>query len=92
MAKKTQERLKEKDWQVGTVSDFLALSPEEERLVEIKLAFSQSLKGRRKAKMTQTELASKLGSSQPRVARAENRHDRVNQLCLILMSKGLQDE
>ncbi|MEL7359159.1 MAG: helix-turn-helix transcriptional regulator [Cyanobacteria bacterium J06560_6] len=72
MEKKTQERLEEKGWKVGTVSEFLELTPEEEMLVEIKLALSQALKGRRKEKMTQTELASKLGSSQPRVAHAEN--------------------
>ena len=72
MDKTAQERLEKKGWKVGTAADFLALSPEEEILVEIKLALSQALKGRRKAQMTQTELASKLGSSQPRVANAEN--------------------
>jgi DNA-binding XRE family transcriptional regulator len=72
MDKKTRTRLEEKGWKVGTVSDFLELSPEEEILVEIKLALSRSLKERRQSLMTQSELAEKIHSSQPRVANAEN--------------------
>ena len=72
MDKKTRIRLEEKGWKVGTVSDFLELSPEEEILVEIKLALSRSLKERRQSFMTQSELAEKIHSSQPRVANAEN--------------------
>jgi transcriptional regulator with XRE-family HTH domain len=50
----------------------LELTSEETILVEIKLALSQSLKDRRLKMMTQAELASKIGSSQPRIAKAEN--------------------
>lgn len=67
-----KERLEAKGWKVGTVSDFLELTPEETAFVEIKLALSQSLKERRQGLMTQKELASKMGSSQPRIAKAEN--------------------
>ncbi len=67
-----RERLESKGWKVGTVSDFLELTPEEAIFVEIKLALSQSLKERRRKLMTQTELASKISSSQPRIAKAEN--------------------
>jgi predicted XRE-type DNA-binding protein len=67
-----KRRLEEKDWKVGTVSDFLALTPEEATLIEIKLALSRNLKERRQRSMTQTELAEKLPSSQPRIAKAEN--------------------
>lgn len=67
-----KERLKSKGWKVGTVSDFLGLTSEETILVEIKLALSQSLKEHREKLMTQTELASKIGSSQPRIAKADN--------------------
>ena len=42
-----RERLESKGWKVGSVSDFLELTPEESVLVEIKLALSQSLKERR---------------------------------------------
>jgi predicted transcriptional regulator len=72
MDQQTREKLEDKGWKVGTVSDFLELSPEEAILVEIKLALSQSLKERRQSLMTQSELAEKIHSSQPRVANAEN--------------------
>ena len=64
--------LEEKGWKVGTVSEFLDLTPEETALIEIKLALCRHLKERRQRAMTQTELAEKLHSSQPRIAKAEN--------------------
>ena len=72
MDQKTRKKLEDKGWKVGTVSDFLELSPEEAILVEIKLALSHSLKERRQSLMTQSDLAEKIHSSQPRVANAEN--------------------
>ena len=72
MDQKTSKKLEDKGWKVGTVSDFLELSPEEAILVEIKLALSQSLKERRQSLMTQSDLAERIHSSQPRVANAEN--------------------
>ncbi len=67
-----KERLESKGWKIGTVPDFLELTPQETILVEIKLALSQSLKERRRKLMTQRELASKISSSQPRIAKAES--------------------
>lgn len=67
-----KERLESKGWKIGTVSDFLELTPEETIFVKIKLALSRSLKERRQQLMTQAELASKMNSSQPRIAKAEN--------------------
>lgn len=72
MDQKTSKKLEDKGWKVGMVSDFLELSPEETMLIEIKLALSHSLKERRQSLMTQSELAEKIHSSQPRVANAEN--------------------
>lgn len=72
MDRAKRERLESKGWKIGTVTDFLELTPEETVFVEIKLALSRSLKQRRQKLMTQTELASKIGSSQPRIAKAEN--------------------
>ena len=72
MDQKTSKKLEDKGWKVGTVSDFLELSPEEAILVEIKLALSRSLKEQRQSLMTQSDLAEKIHSSQPRVANAEN--------------------
>ncbi|KAB8332272.1 helix-turn-helix transcriptional regulator [Scytonema tolypothrichoides VB-61278] len=64
--------LESKGWKIGTVSDFLQLTPKETIFVEIKLALSRSLKERRQQLMTQAELASKISSSQSRIAKAEN--------------------
>jgi DNA-binding XRE family transcriptional regulator len=64
--------LESKGWKIGTASDFLELTPEEAIVVEIKLALSQSLKERRQKLMTQKDVAAKISSSQPRIAKAEN--------------------
>jgi DNA-binding XRE family transcriptional regulator len=72
MEESKRQYLEKQGWKVGTVSEFLELTPEETAIVEIKLALSRYLKERRKQAMTQTELAEKLPSSQPRIANAEN--------------------
>ncbi len=72
MDQQTLAKLEDKGWKVGTVSDFLELSPQEATLVEIKLALSRSLKERRQALMMQTELIEKMHSSQPNITKAEN--------------------
>ncbi len=72
MDKAKQQRLEAKGWKVGTVAEFLELTPEEAALVEIKLALSRNLRQRRQKQMTQAKLAEKIRSSQPRVAKAEN--------------------
>ena len=72
MNKNKAKKLEKQGWRVGTVSEFLGLSVEEARLIEIKLALSRALRTRRSKQMTQAELARRLASSQPRVAKAEN--------------------
>ena len=67
-----RERLEQKGWKVGNVSEFLELTKEETALIEIKLVLSHNLKERRQQLMTQTKLAAKIQSSQPRIAKAEN--------------------
>ena len=79
----TQKKLEAKGWKVGTVADFLELSPEESILIEIKLALSRSLKERRQKLMNQAELAEKINSSQPRIAKAENGDNSVSIELLI---------
>ncbi|HIK12329.1 MAG TPA: helix-turn-helix transcriptional regulator [Oscillatoriaceae cyanobacterium M33_DOE_052] len=78
-----QELLEAKGWKIGTVSDFLDLTPEETILVEIKLALSKSLKERRQKMMTQSELAGKIGTSETRIAKAENSDASVSLELLI---------
>lgn len=59
-------------WKVGSASEFLQLSDPEEMLVNMKLALSANVKMmRQQAKMTQQELAKRIGSSQSRVAKME---------------------
>lgn len=78
-----KNRLENKGWKISSVSEFLELSSEESILIEIKLALSLNLKERRKRLMTQAELAEKINSSQPRVAKAENGDDSVSIELLI---------
>ncbi len=72
MDKTKRERLEAKGWKVGTVAEFLELTQEESALIEIKLALSRKLRQRRQEQMTQAELADRIHSSQPRIAKAEN--------------------
>ncbi|MDY6900020.1 MAG: helix-turn-helix transcriptional regulator [Cyanobacteriota bacterium] len=83
MDESKKRRLESQGWKVGTVEDFLELTPEESTLIEIRLALSKSLKTRRQNLMTQTELAKKLQSSQPRIAKAENGDNSVSIELLI---------
>jgi predicted XRE-type DNA-binding protein len=78
-----QARLEAKGWKVGTVTEFLDLTPEEAALIEIKLALSKSLRERREKQMTQVELAERMHSSQPRIAKAEG-GDRSVSLDLLM--------
>ncbi|TLY29057.1 MAG: helix-turn-helix transcriptional regulator [Ignavibacteria bacterium] len=67
-----RKRLEARGWKVGTVDEFLQLSPEEGVYVEMKLALSKRLQQvRRTKKMTQNRLARILRSSQSRVAKME---------------------
>jgi DNA-binding XRE family transcriptional regulator len=67
-----KKRLKAAGWKVGTRGEFLGLSPEEAALVEVRLILSESLRRHRvKRRLTQDDLAKKLGSSQSRVAKLE---------------------
>lgn len=67
-----QKRLEAKGWKVGSVTDFLHLSPEEAAYIEIKLALSKNLHDRRREKkLTQERLARLLKSSQSRIAKME---------------------
>jgi DNA-binding XRE family transcriptional regulator len=67
-----RRRLESAGWRVGSAAEFLGLSREEAALVELKVALSTGIKQRRLAKgLTQGELATRLGSSQSRVAKIE---------------------
>ena len=72
MTAERRKRLEAAGWKVGTPREFLGLSEEESALVEIKLALSRGLLGRReRMHMSQAALARRIGSSQSRVAKME---------------------
>ena len=64
--------LEKAGWAIGSAEDFLEMSPDERAFVEVKLALAEALRTRRQhKKLTQTQVAKILGSSQPRVAMME---------------------
>ncbi len=72
MKKKAKKRLERAGWAVGDASDFLGLSAGEEAFVEIRLALGDEVRASRKrANLTQAALATRIGSSQSRVAKIE---------------------
>jgi predicted XRE-type DNA-binding protein len=72
MDKSKIQRLRRAGWKVGSVTEFLDLTPEEAAYIELRLALSNALRARRAGSgLTQAELARRLGSSQSRVAKME---------------------
>src|SRR4051812_10488870 len=72
MKPEKKARLEKAGWRVGSTTDFLKLSPEEETLVTMRLSLAGAVRGRRtKLGYSQSELARRLGSSQSRVAKLE---------------------
>jgi hypothetical protein len=65
MRKAKRERLEKRGWRLGTVEDFLGLSPAEAAYVELRLRLSETLRSRRKSRrLSQTQVARLLSSSQ----------------------------
>ncbi len=72
MDREKRSRLQAAGWKVGTVADFLDLSPEEALLLDIRARLASALAARRTARhLTQAELARRIHSSQSRVAKME---------------------
>jgi DNA-binding XRE family transcriptional regulator len=89
MEEAKRKRLEQAGWKSGTVSEFLELTPEETVLVEIKLALSRYLKERRRDTMTQVELAKKIHSSQPRIAKAEEGEVSIELMIRAMLATGV---
>jgi ribosome-binding protein aMBF1 (putative translation factor) len=72
MRKEKKRRSEAKGWRIGTVKDFLGLTEEESAYIELKIRLAEGLRQRRQAKgLSQLDLATKLQSSQSRVAKME---------------------
>lgn len=73
MEAKKKARLEAAGFKVGTVSEFLGLTKEDEEYIEVKLALMRAVKKERaKRGWTQERLAKAMGSGQGRVAKLEN--------------------
>jgi DNA-binding XRE family transcriptional regulator len=82
-----RQRLEAAGWKVGTVAEFLELTPVESEIIELKLALSRELKETRKIQnISQKELAKRMGSSQSRVAKIESGDPSVS---LDLLARAL---
>jgi CO/xanthine dehydrogenase FAD-binding subunit len=67
-----RKQLEDAGWTVGSTADFLRLSPQEQAIIEMRMALSAVLRHRRRVlRLSQTALAKRLGSSQSRVAKME---------------------
>ena len=72
MLESKKRRIAAKGWKIGTAKEFLGLSASEEAYIELRLRLSEGLKSRRNLRrVTQTQLAQALRSSQSRVAKME---------------------
>ena len=90
-----RQKLEAAGWKVGTVAELLELTPEEEAIVEIRVALSKSLKRmRQQEQLSQQKLAEKTNSSQSRVARMEaaDRSVSIDLLIKSLLSLGATRE
>ncbi|WP_107669298.1 helix-turn-helix domain-containing protein [Cyanothece sp. BG0011] len=82
-----RQKLEQAGWQVGTVSEFLELSPSESQMIELKLALSQQFKSlRERQKLSLQALAEKMQSSPSNVAKIEEGDSSVT---IDLMIQGL---
>jgi ribosome-binding protein aMBF1 (putative translation factor) len=87
MDKKKQKALESRGFRIGDAEDFLELSPEEQRLVELRVAVSRAVRRlRQRRRLTQQQLAARLKSSQSRVAKLEAASADVS---LDLLFRGL---
>jgi predicted XRE-type DNA-binding protein len=72
MTTKKRGSLKAAGWQVGDAAEFLGLSADEKQLVEVRLALALSIRRQRhESGLSQKQLADRIGTSQPRIAKIE---------------------
>ena len=73
MRRSKRRKLEGKGWRIGTAQEFLGLSDQEAAYVELRVRLADSLKARRqKQNLTQSAFASRIRSSQSRVAKMES--------------------
>lgn len=79
MDENKRKRLEAAGWKVGDTQEFLKLSDAEMAYIDLRISLSNALQARRKAEgLTQQGLATRMGSSQSRVAKMEARDESVS--------------
>lgn len=72
MRAEKQKRLEKAGWRLGDAAEFLELDDIDAKLLDIKIALAKLLRSTRaRRRLTQFELAQRIGSSQSRVAKLE---------------------
>ena len=72
MREDKRKQLEAGGWKIGNAKEFLRLSDEESAYIELKMRLAESLRERRRReRLSQTDLARALKSSQSRVAKME---------------------
>jgi len=72
MREDKRKQLEAGGWKIGSAKEFLRLSDEESAYIELKMRLAESLRERRqRERLSQTDLARALKSSQSRVAKME---------------------
>jgi DNA-binding XRE family transcriptional regulator len=72
MDRAKRRRLEASGWRVGSTQELLKLSDDEMALIDMKISLVQFVREQRgRAKLSQTTLATRLGSSQSRIAKLE---------------------
>jgi ribosome-binding protein aMBF1 (putative translation factor) len=85
-------QLREAGWRVGNAREFLSLTDAEAALIEMRIVLGRHLRVRRlEGGLSQTELATRMGSSQSRIAKMESADPSVSLDLLIrsLLSLGV---
>lgn len=84
MNARARKRLEDGGWKIGTVTELLGLSPEDEKIIEMRLNLAELLIAtRRKNNLTQAQVAALLETSQSRIAFAEAGKENVSFELLI---------
>ncbi len=79
MKRAKKEEFEKAGWKIGTASELLGMTEAEGALVETKLQLGDAVRAlRTHSQLSQAVLAKRMGSSQPRVAKVENRDPEVS--------------
>jgi ribosome-binding protein aMBF1 (putative translation factor) len=78
-----------KGWTEGTARDLLDLTDHESAIVEMRVRLAEKVREKRRSRrMSQKELAKRIGSTQPRIARLEQADASIEMLIRALFALG----